>query len=501
MNNELIFKYHEQYTKEFICFHDPTGSFKQVASSVERILGYHPDELTGMNLYNFLHEEDREFFEMNVHMPVINGVSEQMSCDVRFRKKNGGYAWLNMELVSVADESGVITGLISISRNVSEFMEMKERYEKKQSLLSNTGQMAQLGAWDMDVATGARIWSKETYDIFEVSESQKPSSGEIYSYFPGDASKVLKKAMENLANHGVPYDLNLPFVSAKGRKIWVRIMASPKIHLGKVVKVYGIIQNIDKEINASMVLKSMVRQLTKQNRQLEDFTHILSHNVRGPISSLTTLLTMLEAAETEEERIEVQEMLKLSSKSLDDLLNELKEVINATHVRGVESQENDLRQVINYSKELLQGDIVQTHATVVENLHGWDKIVYPKIYLESIVMNLMSNALKYRDDSRDPVITVETAMEDGLYVLRFSDNGCGIDLVKHGANMFKLYKTFHPAKPGKGLGLFMTKSQIESMGGELSIDSEPGVGTTFKIVFNKEKVPDLSEPILAEMSM
>ena len=276
-------------------------------------------------------------------------------------------------------------------------------------------------------------------------------------------------------------------------------MATPKINLGKVVKLHGLIQNIDKEVNDSLVLKSMVRQLTKQNRQLEDFTHILSHNVRGPISSLTTLLTMLESADSPEEKSEIMDMLKMSSKSLEDLLNELKEVINATHVRGIESQENDLEQVINDAEGLLRGEIVQTKATIVRNLEGWSKIYYPKIYLESIVMNLMSNALKYRSESRLPVITIETILVNGLYTLKFSDNGAGIDLVKHKDNIFKLYKTFHPTKPGKGLGLFMTKSQIEAMGGTLAIESQPNVGTTFTIVFNKEKVPDKELPLVAEL--
>ena len=500
MNKDILNKYFSDYTKECVCLHDPTGRIREVGNSVERVLGYTSEEMTDKNIYEFLHEEDRDFFELNVHQPLLSGHHQSMSTDARFRKKHGGFAWLNVDVVATYDSNGVISGIISISRDISDFMAMKAKYEKKETLLSNTGQMAQLGAWEFDVATGKRVWSKETYDIYEVTETTKPTFEEIFTFFPGEAGKVVRAAFDSALNNGIPFDLNVPFQSAKGKKIWVRVMATPKIHLGKVVRVVGVIQNIDKEVNASMVLKSMVRQLTKQNRQLEDFTHILSHNVRGPISSLTTLLSMLEVAETDEERAELMGMLKMSSQSLENLLVELKEVISATHVRGVESQENELTKIIAYSKELLNGDIMQTHATIVEKLDGWQTIFYPRIYLESIVMNMLSNALKYRDDQRDPVITIETENKDGLYVLKFTDNGCGIDLQKHGANMFKLYKTFHPAKPGKGLGLFMTKSQIEAMGGELTVESEPGVGTTFTIIFNKEKPAALNEAILEDVA-
>jgi len=378
---------------------------------------------------------------------------------------------------------------------------MKEKYERKNTLLSTTGQMAQLGAWELDPITNARIWSKETYDIFEVDNNEMLTLDQVYNCYSGDAGITVRKSVKNALEHGIPFDLIIPLNTLKGKKIWVRLMGTPKIHLGKVVKLYGVIQNIDKEVNANLILKSMVKQLSKQNRQLEDFTHILSHNVRGPIASLSTLINMLENAESVDEKAEIMDMMKLSSKSLDDLLNELKEVINATHVHGIESQENEIMPIVNYATELLKGEIIHTKAVVNVDLGGWKTINYPKIYLESILMNLMSNALKYRSEERTPIINISTILENGLYILKFSDNGCGIDMSKHGNNVFKLYKTFHISKPGKGLGLFMTKSQIEAMGGEITIESELNVGTTFTIIFNKEKVTDLSETyILQELS-
>ena len=499
MFKEIAENFKSQLTKEFICIYDPIGNFEYVEESVERVLGYSPEKMLNTNIYEYLHVEDKAFFEMIIHLPIINGSQSSLNADLRFLKASGTYAWLSFRIIPLKNEAGIVENIISLSNDVTEFMEMKEQYEKKQSLLLNTGQMAQLGAWELDATNMSRVWSKETYEIYEVSENNKPDYESIFKHFPGEAENILRKATQNALEHGVAFDLNLPFVTEKDNKIWVRVMATPKINLGKVVKLHGLIQNIDKEVNDSLVLKSMVRQLTKQNRQLEDFTHILSHNVRGPISSLTTLLTMLESADSPEEKSEIMDMLKMSSKSLEDLLNELKEVINATHVRGIESQENDLEQVINDAEGLLRGEIVQTKATIVRNLEGWSKIYYPKIYLESIVMNLMSNALKYRSESRLPVITIETILVNGLYTLKFSDNGAGIDLVKHKDNIFKLYKTFHPTKPGKGLGLFMTKSQIEAMGGTLAIESQPNVGTTFTIVFNKEKVPDKELPLVAEL--
>jgi PAS domain S-box-containing protein len=488
MEQNALLAFAKGYSRELVCYHDPTCAFITVSDSVSRILGYDQEDLVGKNLYDFIHDDDKDFFEMMVHLPILGGEQDILHTDLRVRSPNGGYFWLNIDVVPHRNENHAVVGLVTIARDTTDFMLAKEKFEKRQALLVNTGQLAQLGAWEMDLPSRTRIWSRETYDIFEANENEKPDFETTMKCFPGEAETTIRAAIDNAIVHGVPYNLTVPFVTTKGKKMWVRAMATPKIHLGKVVKLYGVIQNIDKEVNNSLKLNSMIKQLTKQNQQLEDFTHILSHNVRGPISSLTTILDMFEHATTEAEKTELLDMLKMSSKSLEDLLNELKEVINATHVRGIESQENSLHEVLNSCLELLAGEIKQTNATINLHLDGWEVINYPKIYLESIMMNLMSNALKYKADDRNPVINIATRLENGLYLLTFGDNGSGIDMEKHRDNVFKLYKTFNATKPGKGLGLFMTKSQIEAMGGEITVESSPNVGTTFTIVFNKEKI-------------
>ena len=104
--------------------------------------------------------------------------------------------------------------------------------------------------------------------------------------------------------------------------------------------------------------------------------------------------------------------------------------------------------------------------------------------MRSILHNLLSNALKFQRPDVKSHIIFETAWEDGKKVLYVKDNGLGIDLERHGDNLFKLYKRFHRDVSGKGMGLFIVKSQLEAMNASITVDSEVGVGTTFKIKFN-----------------
>ena len=106
-------------------------------------------------------------------------------------------------------------------------------------------------------------------------------------------------------------------------------------------------------------------------------------------------------------------------------------------------------------------------------------------YLESILLNLVSNAIKYRQPDINPLVIVKSYIKDGFKTLAVKDNGQGIDLEKYGTKVFGLYKTFHANPQAHGIGLFMTKNQVEAMGGSIQVESEPGLGTTFIIKFNE----------------
>jgi len=111
------------------------------------------------------------------------------------------------------------------------------------------------------------------------------------------------------------------------------------------------------------------------------------------------------------------------------------------------------------------------------------EIDFVPAYLESILLNFTSNALKYRNPNVPLVITIESDIEVGKPILQVSDNGLGIDLIKYGEQIFGMYKTFHGNPNARGIGLFMTKNQVESLGGKISVESEPNKGTAFKIQF------------------
>ena len=136
-------------------------------------------------------------------------------------------------------------------------------------------------------------------------------------------------------------------------------------------------------------------------------------------------------------------------------------------------------------REILSGQIIATNAKISSDFTAAPTIMYSKVYLESIFLNLVSNAIKYKAEDKTPEIFIKATVENGVQKLSFKDNGLGINLVRHGKKIFGLNKVFHRHPDAKGVGLFMTKVQVEAMGGKITVESEVNEGSIFTIKFNK----------------
>jgi signal transduction histidine kinase len=186
-------------------------------------------------------------------------------------------------------------------------------------------------------------------------------------------------------------------------------------------------------------------------------------------------------ADTEEERNEMMQLLKSVSNSLDETMIHLNEVVNINTKIGLMISPLNLNAYIAKAKDILSEQIQLNEVSFVTNIPGDVVLNYNPAYLESILYNLICNAIRYSHPERKPVITIQWYKENEMDVVEVSDNGIGIDLVRNGDKIFGMFKVFSNHKDSRGIGLFITKNQIEAMGGSISVDSELNVGTTFKI--------------------
>ena len=233
-------------------------------------------------------------------------------------------------------------------------------------------------------------------------------------------------------------------------------------------------------------LSSLNKYLVNQNKQLEDFAHITSHNLRAPIANLKALMQIMNETDEEQEKELYRSMFQEVIKNIDETLNDLIEVVQIRKDLNVERERLVFSERLQKVKDILFVDMETSGIRLTTDFAEAPDIEYPRIYLDSILQNLLTNAIKYRSHDRTPTLHLRSWTVDNGVMLTAEDNGMGIDMERYGAKLFGFRKTFHKNKDAKGIGLFITKSQIEAMGGSIQAESQLGVGTKFIITFSPE---------------
>ncbi|WP_210489742.1 ATP-binding protein [Rufibacter aurantiacus] len=225
-------------------------------------------------------------------------------------------------------------------------------------------------------------------------------------------------------------------------------------------------------------------QLRTRNAQLEDFAYIISHNLRSPLATIKSLHQFYVAEPGEESAAYAMEKVNQVSDNMYETISDLNVILKTHLVQDLPQEEVQLAELIEKEKQNLAAVIAQTDAQIITDLEV-ATIYIPKLYLESILHNFISNALKYRSPDRQPEVKIRSWRNADTVHLSVSDNGLGMDLERIGDKLFGLYKVFHVTDQSKGLGLYLTRMQVKALGGTIDVESEEGKGTAFTVNFGQ----------------
>ncbi len=273
-----------------------------------------------------------------------------------------------------------------------------------------------------------------------------------------------------------------------GSSYWIEIVINPITNTsGKVAEYLVIGQEITARKHIAEERRKLLDDLTRYNKDLEQFAYITSHNLRAPIASILGLVSIFDKTKHgTPTNLEVIKRLEVSAKDMDDTFRDINQIL-ATRERVDEVKEKiNLPELMKNMRINFEQQIRNSHARINENFAEVADIYSIKNYIESIFINLISNAIKYRSPKRNLVLNIQSKALERYILITVKDNGLGIDLNKNGDKVFGLYKRFHFHTGGKGLGLHLVKTQIEALGGRIEIQSEEDKGTTFLIYLNKE---------------
>lgn len=243
-------------------------------------------------------------------------------------------------------------------------------------------------------------------------------------------------------------------------------------------------QNISEQKKNETEKELLIEELMHNNNDLKQFSYITSHNLRAPLSNLLGILQLLDMSSI------TDPMSSLLLKNFKDCTLQLNETVNdLINVLIIKNNVNTKRETQSIPQTLdrvissVQNTIDTADAEIYQDFKEVENIEFNKSYLESILLNLLTNALKYSSPDRKPLIKIYTKKVNDSTKLFFSDNGLGIDMDRHKDKIFGLYQRFHDHADSKGLGLYIVNSQIRVMGGEIEVESHVDKGSTFIITF------------------
>jgi signal transduction histidine kinase len=421
----------------------------------------------------------------NLKESIINQSPLQLDVDVVLPRKGTKRITITATPEITADKSLVYFGkVVAISFKKNNCKNIKIDQER----LHFATAASNVGVWDWNLITGEVYYSPESLEILEINNTDflvsNPEEWDARVH-PDDLEMYFYNMNEHFEGR-LPYYETCHRVLCNGKYKWIldrgKIIQRDK--QGKPQRIIGTHTDVSSQKEKEEKLLQTLELVNNQKNKLLNFAHIVSHNLRNHTANLSSLIEMNETGMMSQQ--ETCQYVKKVSEGLASTLSNLIELVEIQSENKVDREDLNVNEYLKKVFSVLLDDIQNNNVEIINNVPDDFKVNIIPAYLESILLNLTTNAIKYSNPKKQPLIAYSVEQQGDYKVLIVADNGLGIDLVRHKENIFGLYKTFHAHKDSTGIGLHITKNQIESMGGKIEVESKIDEGTTFRIYFKIE---------------
>jgi PAS domain S-box-containing protein len=300
---------------------------------------------------------------------------------------------------------------------------------------------------------------------------------------PDDREATIAHRTSIIKDRGDSRNFQNRYIKKDGSYVW---LSWTSVVYPDLECVFAIAKDITEQKELEQDKNNLLSDLLSANKRLEHFAKVASHDLRAPIINIISLFDFIEEDKIPHEgSLDIINLIKKSTIRVQETLE--KYINDITIVEG--NKENKLQNLEKITTVIINSvseSLKNANATVSTNFKSYNKIIFKKNYLESIIQNLITNAVKYASPSRPLNLQIYTQIENGVRQLVFNDNGLGMDMSVVKDKIFKMNQTFHQNRESKGVGLYLVKSQLEVMNASISVESKVNVGTTFTISFAKD---------------
>ncbi|WP_282068045.1 sensor histidine kinase [Olleya namhaensis] len=353
-------------------------------------------------------------------------------------------------------------------------------------------QISKLGIWDY-CGTSDRIFfsqpSKALIGFEDNDEFGNNATDWNNRVHPDDRAQYYNDFQDHSKGLKPIYENKHRVLHKDGSYRWIldRGQIVEKDKSGKASRIIGTHVDITEYVENEEKIIDTFNLVVKQNSKLQNFAHIVTHNLKQHAGNFESLLGLYEEADTESEKTEMLDYLKTLSQSLSKTITDLSEIVTVQSKEKTSIHKLFIYNEINAILKDLAYFISDNNAIVTNNASPSCYVHFNTSYFQSIIQNLINNAVKYKHPNREPKVTITSQTINDILEIKIADNGIGIDLEKFGNAIFGLYKTFHNNDDSEGVGLYLVKNQIEAFNGTITVSSVVNSGTTFTITIpNKQ---------------
>ncbi|WP_304067528.1 PAS domain-containing sensor histidine kinase [Pedobacter glucosidilyticus] len=416
-----------------------------------------------------------------IHQNCLQGVSQKCEED-KFLREDGTVQWIEWEIKPWFLDSKTQGGIIMYTDDITERKVTQEKLKISEQAFRGNFENAAIGMALLNKEANLIQANKRLCDIIGYTENELKKATFKNITHPDDRD-LDTTLYHNLINGKInDYRLEKRYIHKNNSIVYV-ILAASVVRDDEGEILYFIFQVVDITAlkNAEYEIQTLLEVTKDQNKRLKNFAHIVSHNLRSHTSNIEMLIYLLFQENPELESNNILQLIKTAADNLTETIAHLNEVVQMNSETLANLISLDLYAFTEHAISNLK--VMAATANVKVQNHITAKILVKGIsaYLDSILFNLINNAIKYSSTERESFVKIDCYEEDKYIVLTITDNGLGIDLKTQGSKLFGMYQTFHGNPDARGIGLFITKNQIETMGGKIEVLSEVNKGTTFKV--------------------
>ncbi len=481
--SEAKYRHIVESAQEGIWTIDENNKTNFVNKKICDILGYTPAEMMGKGLYDFMDAEGKAY-AIECMERRRKGAKETLT--IRYIHKNGENVWASISANPIFDENDRYKGSLAMITDVTQRRADEEALKISEAnlrtIFEHTDTAYILFSADMEIVSFNAL--AQTYSEKQNNKSLVANQS-IKDYFTPERWLVIEQLIERVAaGEIINYELNL--TSTDGNVgwydvRWLNVKNSDNKNWGFILAN----KDITEAKLAALERERITADLIQHNKDLEQFNYIISHNLRAPVANIIGLEDLLKDPNLDDNsKQEIVERVSYSIRSIDTVIKDLNLILQTRELVNEKKERVYLNDLFDDIKASISNTNVCDDAQFKFFFDEVDSICSVRSYLYSIFHNLASNSVKYGRPGVAPLITISSHIINNKVEIRFKDNSKGIDLAKHGSQLFGLYKRFDTTTEGKGMGLFMVKTQAEALGGTINVKSELGQGTEFTIQFS-----------------